>query len=99
MLIVVTIGERYVPISNVSSSTKIMIKSGALSYTMGHTNDETNSADIDELAIARGLKREVSIWPMLVVVIAGKRSTKVIIFIIVLIVGIGPVFIGIINMA
>ena len=99
MLIVATAGEKHVPISNVGGSTKAMIKDGALPYKMGNTNDETNSANIDELAAVRGLKREVSIWPMLVVVIASKKSTKVAIFIIVLIVGIGPIFIGIINVA
>ena len=42
-------------------------------------------------------KRGVNIWLVLVVVIARKKSIKVAVFIIVLTIDIGPVFVGIIG--
>lgn len=66
---------------------------------MGDTNNDANSIDINKVAIARGPKREVDIWPMLIVVIASKKSTQDIAFIIIPIIDIGLVSVGIIDMA
>lgn len=99
MLIVAIAGESYMPIGKISNSTKIGVESGALSNRRRDTYDNINNTDIDKVAIAGSPKRGIILWPVLIVVIACEKSTKVIAFIIVPTIGIGPFFIGVINMA
>lgn len=66
---------------------------------MEDTNDDVNGADISKMATTKGLKRRVGIWLVLVLVIFGKRSTEVIVLIMVLTVGIGPIFVSVVGMA
>lgn len=95
---VVTAGESHILVCKVNDDTKTMVESGALSNRVGNIYNDANSANIDEIAVAGGPKRGVDIWLVLVVVIAGRKSTKVVTFIIVPIVSISPVFVNVVDM-
>lgn len=97
MLVIATADESHVPVNNVSGCIKAVIKSQALLNEIGDTNDDTNGTNIDEVTTTWSPKRGVNIWLVLVVVIARKKSIKVAVFIIVLTIDIGPVFVGIIG--
>ena len=99
MLVVATADEGHMPVNSISSGIKAIIEGGALSSGIEDTNDDTNNADIDEVAAAGGPKRGVDIWQVLIVVIADGESIKVTTFIIVPSIGIGPVFSSIIGAA
>lgn len=64
---------------------------------MGDANDDINGAGTNKLTAAGSRKGEAGVLPMLVIVIAGGRSTKNTAFIIDVIVGIGFVSINAIS--
>ena len=70
------------------------VLTGALPSGVGDTDDDANGADIDEVAAAGGPKGEVSVWPVLVVVIAGGGSAADAGFTIGSTAGAGPVPVG-----
>ena len=99
MLVVAIVSKGFVPVGNVSGDIKPVIESRALLSGVGDTNDDANGADIDKVAAARGLKRGVDVWPILVVVIADGESSEVAAFIIVLTIDTSPIFVGVVGMA
>ena len=98
MLMVAIANEGHMPIDKVRDSIKTLVKGGALFSKVRDINYDANCADIDKVTAARGFKRGVGLWLMLVVVIAGGKLTKVAAFIIVLTVDIGSISIGVIDM-
>ena len=99
MLIVGIAGESYVPVGSVNSDTKVVVKSRTLLNGVKNTNDNANGADINKITIVGSLKKRIDIWPLLIVVIASGELTKIIVFIIILIIGLGPISVGIIGVA
>lgn len=61
-------------VARIDNTKKVLTET--LHNEMGDINDNINSTDIDILTIAKGLKGEFSILPMLAMVTVDKRSTK-----------------------
>lgn len=81
--------------AKVSDIEKVL--TGALPSEIKNIDNKINSADINKIAAAKGSKREVGIWLVLIVVITNRRSTKVVVFIIGPIVNINSISISIIG--
>lgn len=87
------------PTGNVGGGSKAVIENRALLNRVRDTNHDANSANIDKMAAIESPKKEVGIWPVLVIIITGKKLTKVLIFIIVFTVNISSIFISIVSQA
>ena len=59
MLIVTIISEDHISINNIASNIKIVVEVGALPNSVENTNDDSNDNDINEVAIARNIKKEL----------------------------------------
>lgn len=85
------------PVSKVNNNTKTVIESKVLPSQVEDINNSADNDNINEIAITKSFQKGVNVWPILVIVIISERSTKIVAFIIVLIISIGLVFISVID--
>ena len=61
MLVVAIADEGHMPVGSIGNSIKVVVEGRALPNRIGDTNDDANSANIDEVAAAEGPKRGIGI--------------------------------------